>query len=97
MARLLVQGQCRVNIKWAKDNLDMEHPSYYVDINHGADSYNDMRLMSMCQHHVIANSSFSWWGAWLNSSTTKVVVAPKRWFNNSATILDLLPEIWISI
>lgn len=66
------------DIDWVKNNLDIDFPLHYVNHNKGSESYNDMRLMSMCQHNIIANSSFSWWGAWLNPSADKVVVAPKK-------------------
>jgi hypothetical protein len=85
------------DIGWVKDNLKMNFPCQYVDHNQGADSYNDMRLMSMCRHHIIANSSFSWWGAWLNSRAEKIVVAPKRWFANEKNIDDLLPQGWVTL
>lgn len=85
------------DIDWVKDNLKMIMPCQYVDHNQGADSYNDMRLMSSCQHHIISNSSFSWWGAWLNSSASKIVVAPKRWFANQTDVRDLLPLGWVKL
>jgi len=70
----------------------------FIDWNNGQNSYLDMQLMSLCKHNIIANSSFSWWGAWLNKSAEKVVIAPANWFNdenkNSQTI-DLIPEKWI--
>jgi hypothetical protein len=56
-----------------------------------------MRLMSMCRHHIIANSSFSWWGAWLNPGPEKIVIAPRRWFANGADVADLLPKNWVRI
>ena len=83
------------DIAWVKSNLELDFPHYYVDHNHGADSYNDMRLMSLCQHHIVANSSFSWWGAWLNPSATKIVIAPKKWFVNERDTRDLYPAGWI--
>lgn len=58
----------------------------------------DLILMSRCRHNIIANSSFSWWGAWLNQNITKIVIAPKRWFNNqNIDIRDRLPATWLKI
>jgi hypothetical protein len=51
--------------------------------------------MSLCRHHIIANSSFSWWGAWLNPGLDKIVVAPSKWFANGKRIEDLLPASWV--
>lgn len=65
--------------------------------NSGTRSANDMRLMSQADHHIIANSSFSWWGAWLNPSADKVVVAPRLWFLNGTNDRDLVPDSWIRI
>ncbi len=82
------------DIAWVKDNLKIGMPCHYVDHNQNEESFNDMRLMSLCQHHIIANSSFSWWGAWLNPSANKIVIAPKHWFAHQADIRDLLPQNW---
>ncbi len=67
-----------------------------VDWNNGTDSYKDMYLMSQCKYNIIANSSFSWWGAWLNNYTGKMVVAPKVW---SPRAIHLRPQMgdWILI
>jgi hypothetical protein len=63
--------------------------------------WEDMALMARCKHHVIANSSFSWWGAWLNRSTDKVVVAPRAWFApaelSKRNTRDLFPPDWILV
>ena len=83
------------DIAWVKGNLRMALPCEYIDRNQGAESYNDMRLMSLCRHHIIANSTFSWLGAWLNPSPEKIVVAPKKWFANDTNItVDLFPQGW---
>jgi hypothetical protein len=85
------------DIAWAKNNLKINFPHQYVDHNQGAESYNDMRLMSLCKHHIIANSSFSWWGAWLNPNVNKIVAAPRRWFTNQTDVQDLLPQHWVTL
>lgn len=84
------------DIAWVKDNLKMDMPCQYVDHNQDKESYNDMHLMSLCRHHIIANSSFSWWGAWLNPNLEKIVVAPKKWFANQNNVKDLFPQGWVT-
>ena len=89
------------DIPWIKDNLKINFPCQYIEHNSGTKSYNDMHLMSLCRHHIIANSSFSWWGAWLNPRGDKIVVAPKNWFANENddknNIKDLFPYGWICL
>lgn len=85
------------DMAWVKSNLKMDMPHQYIDYNKGADSYNDMRLMSLCRHHIIANSSFSWWGAWLNPDPHKIVVAPQKWFANENDVSDLFPQGWVKL
>ena len=65
--------------------------------NRGVDSSCDMHLMSLCSHHVIANSSFSWWGAWLNMSPDKTVIAPLQWVAGGRESPDVTPEAWIRL
>jgi hypothetical protein len=83
---------------WVKDNLTSVYPLTCIDFN-GPDRANmDMHLMSLCKHHIIANSSFSWWGAWLCTNPDKIIIAPKKWFNNQdINTTDLMPEKWIKI
>ena len=85
------------DIAWVKENLKMDMPHRYIEHNQGAESYNDMRLMSLCRHHIIANSSFSWWGAWLNTGASKIVVAPRKWFANGKDAGDLFPQSWVTL
>lgn len=85
------------DIAWVRENLILSFPCHYVDHNQGAESYNDMRLMSLCNHHIIANSSFSWWGAWLNPDPEKIVVAPTQWFANKNSIKDLILPSWLTL
>jgi hypothetical protein len=83
------------DIKWTKKEISIDN-SIYVDWNHDSDNWQDMYLMSLCKHNIIANSSFSWWGAWLNTHHEKMVIAPKQWFHNRDNN-DILPDKWITI
>lgn len=81
---------------WCKKNIKLNHPTTYIDNN--KKGFEDMRLMSMCKHNIIANSSFSWWAAWLNGNKKKIVIAPKRWFNDpKMSTKNRLPESWIKL
>ncbi len=81
---------------WCADNLSFLAPVTVVDrpLAPGRD-WEDMCLMSLCAHHVIANSTFSWWGAWLNPSPSKLVVAPTTWVQSDRRIGDPVPTRWI--
>lgn len=82
------------DVMWAKQHLPTTHKLVFVEHNRGIESYRDMQLMSLCRHHVIANSSFSWWGAWLNHRPEKIVVAPRHWFQGPTDTSDLIPAGW---
>ena len=82
---------------WVKRHLKTDFPCQYIEHNHGSESYNDMHLMSLCQHQIIANSSFSWWGAWLNVNPDKIVIAPKKWFSKERNTQDLIPQGWVRL
>jgi hypothetical protein len=83
---------------WVVQNLHLDYPTTLVSQVDPSKSYEDLRLMSLCRHHIIANSSFSWWGAWLNAKPGKLVFAPQRWFQDtSVDTRDLLPEGWIKV
>lgn len=83
------------DLSWVRENLQLGYPCHYIGHNKGSDSYNDMRLMSLCRHHIIANSSFSWWGAWLNPRQDNIVVAPERWFAAECDSTGIVPESWV--
>lgn len=70
------------DINWCKSNFEFlgEYNTMYIDWNKGQNSYKDMQLMSRCQHNIIPNSTFSWWGAWLNQNQNKIVIVPEYWF-----------------
>ena len=81
---------------WCRKNLKFDAPTVYV--SHNSDGSEDMRLMKACRHNIIANSSFSWWGAWLNENPDKIVIAPKQWFSHSeSNTKDVVPESWQKI
>jgi len=83
------------DIDWCKNNLKIKN-SFFVDDN---DQVIELILMSKCENNIIANSSFSWWGAWLNQNKNKKVVAPKNWFGSSVKLntKDLFVNDWILI
>lgn len=81
--------------QWARAELPLDPSAVFVTGN-AERPEQDLILMSACNHHIIANSSFSWWGAWLASNPSKIVIAPKRWFLNAAhDASDLIPDRWI--
>lgn len=83
---------------WVRDHLDLPYPTTFVDHNKADRDYEDLRLMSQCKHHIIANSTFSWWGAWLCNNPDKMVFAPEKWFNApAADTKDLIPGDWYKI
>jgi len=85
--------------EWTKEQFrDLSYSKIFVDHNKNENSWKDMLLMSSCQHNIIANSSFSWWAAWLNQNPNKVIIAPKQWFATSDTdTKDLIPPEWIQL
>ncbi len=89
------------DMPWVQQNLNFDIPFTIVDINNEENGFEDLRLMSSCKHHIIANSSFSWWGAWLNPNPNKIVIAPKKWVNSQAeyykNLEDIIPQNWIKI
>ena len=85
------------DIDYCKANITPPHcVCEYVDWNKKGESWQDMFLMSKCHHNIIANSSFSWWGAMLNQNSDKIVIAPNIWFQNRENF-DIIPEKWIKL
>lgn len=83
---------------WIKRNFKIEFPYTIIDNNNFETCYEDLRLMSKCKHHIIPNSTFSWWAAWLNKSPNKIVIRPKKYLKSDRLkTSDLYPESWISV
>lgn len=83
---------------WVKDNLKLSSPMHFIQPSPDGQEAIDLHLMSLCKHNIIANSSFSWWGAWLNNNPKKIVIAPTRWFaTNHHNTIDLIPSSWIRL
>jgi hypothetical protein len=86
---------CTDDIEWTKKNITF-HPNTFVLSDQGFTPAVELVLMSSCQHNIIANSTFSWWSAWLNTNPSKIVVAPHSW---TATKIesDIIPPTWKKI
>jgi len=86
------------DIGWVKDNLRHPVAMEMMSINRADQGHRDLQLMTACRHHILANSTFSWWGAWMSESAAKIVIAPTPWFlNMSLDTRDLLPGGWTAM
>jgi hypothetical protein len=83
---------------WSREHIKLDRPTVFVEPSQPEQPWEDLRLMAACRHFVVANSSFSWWGAWLASHPDKRVIAPKRWFAGAEhDTRDLCPPDWIRL
>ncbi|WP_417423415.1 alpha-1,2-fucosyltransferase [Hoeflea sp.] len=83
---------------WVRDNIKLDAELVPVTNNDGRTAHEDLRLMSLCDHNIIANSTFSWWGAWLNPSHEKIVIAPSQWFADpKLSNPDITPSGWLRL
>lgn len=85
------------DIPWVKENLSTPNTKHFVSNQTTIKDEEEILLMSICNHHIIANSSFSWWGAWLGEQKDNITIAPKQWFANSKTPDNLIPQKWIQL
>ncbi len=101
IANNLMQPECFVfsdDPAWVRENLKLNVPTTLVDIHGPDDAHEDLRLMAACHSYIIANSSMSWWGAWLGRRAGKRVVAPRRWFQSPRRdTRDLIPDDWVRL
>ena len=84
------------DISWVKKNFKIGKPLTFISGLRKLTNSEELILMSLCKHNIIANSSFSWWGAWLNKNPAKIVIAPKRWFR-AKTDSEIVPQSWIKL
>ena len=90
------------DMQWVRDNFYNLSSITYVDLNDETKAYFDLELLKSCRHQIIANSSFSWWGAWLNNYADKIVIAPLKWFSMRSNMddprdSDIIPSNWITL
>jgi hypothetical protein len=84
------------DIEWVKENLPLPASAVFVK-DAALRDVDELALMTICHHNIIANSSFSWWGAWLNRHEDKIVIAPTPWFEIAPFDKNLIPKTWIQI
>lgn len=82
---------------WVRENLKLDIPMTFVTTNGVDRAFRDIHLQSKCHHHITANSSFSWWGSWLNPRSDKIVIAPRNWLTDASgdDSRDRIPETWL--
>lgn len=86
--------------EWSKKNFSTLEDVIFIDNGVGMSPWEDLYLMGFCRHHIIANSSFSWWGAWFADQRWGInrnVIIPSRWFSEKNVGSDMAPKHWVSI
>ncbi|MCI1026053.1 alpha-1,2-fucosyltransferase, partial [Pseudomonas putida] len=84
--------------QWVRANLKLDIPITVLDVNGSDHTHLVLWLMATCKRFVIANSSLSWWGAWLSDAQSKIVVAPRKWFaDDKLDTTDLIPQDWLRV
>lgn len=83
--------------EWTREHLHFSNETHYICHNAPDLAYQDLRMMTHCKNHILANSSFSWWGAWLSHHTNGLVIAPKIWYASGRPTPDLIPDRWIRL
>ncbi len=82
---------------WVRDRFQNEKNAVYIDWNQDTESWKDLVLMSSCRHHIMANSTFSWWGAWLGEQERTIILAPQQWFADQSfndRRKNIVPDRW---
>ncbi len=82
-------------LDWARENIDLGAQIRFVDLGGGDTEHMELFLMAACTHHVVSNSTFGWWGAWLGETDGTRIVAPRRWIVDPAKKIDIIPERWM--
>lgn len=87
------------DIQWVKEHLNLGGNAFYVTKEEQLKDYEELLVMSKCKHNIIANSTFSWWGAWLNENKNKIVIGPRKWFsiNGPNANYNIMPVDWIKV
>ena len=84
--------------KWVRDTFPLSSHFILCSDNYSKSDFHDLQLMATCRHQIIANSTFSWWAAWLNANPDKIVIAPNRWFSQSENSFStgcMVPSSWL--
>lgn len=85
------------DLEWASENINIDGQVEFVNVNSTINPEFDLMLMSNCKHNIIANSTFSWWAAYLNENSRKNVIAPNKWMSTISDLEDLYPSNWIKL